>query len=172
MPTTVDTLFTPLITAAQACLCAALDLHPAAPAMCCVRYGGEVTINDCCPGLAWVRFESADPTDKNSFPSGSADINKCAHPVGQWAVQLELGIARCAPNATATHLPTCDEWATVKHAVMADMQAMRRAICCIQDAQKYRDLVIGQFITTGPAGGCLKTTVDVTVRLVGCDECI
>ena len=170
----VDTIFQPLLDASVGCLCVAMITHPSPPALCCQRWGDHVSLgvsttqDECCSGLAWVRFDSAVTTDDGSFPRASTLLRKCSQ---QWSVSLELGVARCAPIGDAHTLPTCGDWTDLKALAAADMLALRQTVCCIQEIFGYRDLVVGSFQPKGPEGGCYRTTLDVTVKLTGCDEC-
>jgi hypothetical protein len=184
MAVTTDTLFTPLLETAVGCLAVALLTHPFPPTIpTCLRWGDHTsfgvstTEDECCSGMSWVRFVDAVPTDEAAFPGSTEVIARCAQ---QWSVQLELGIARCAPTGTAHKLPTCGTWDQLKAAASADMLALRQAICCIQDTPDptnenpegpYRDLLVGTFSPHGPQGRCFDTTVDIHVRIIGCDEC-
>jgi hypothetical protein len=175
MPLT-DTLFTPLMLAARDCLTTGLVGHPDPPQLpACVRWGDHTlmavarTIDECCLGLPWARFGGAVPTDEAAFPGKSSEVDKCANPVDQWAVTVELGISRCAVVGDATTLPTPADWATLKTRQMEDMAALRRALCCLKPL--YRDVSVGSFAPHGPTGRCYHTTLDITVKVLGCGEC-
>lgn len=173
-----DDLFAPLVDYTLACLQAAVLAHPYPPGIVCVRAGDHVspgvstTENECCTGLAWVRFDTALPTDAQSFPNATSQIQHCTH---EWAVALEVGIARCAPTGTGHTLPTCGDWTLLKTQAAADMKAIREVACCVQNAPDYAywDLVLGAFKPEGPEGACSQTTADVTVKVIGCDaDCV
>src|SRR5678815_883248 len=82
------------------CLCAALATKPNPPAECCLRIGTDVSqevlpIDLCCSGFGYVRIGSMFPSGQ-SFPDPDSTDQGC---VGdRWAVELEMGVFRCAPN--------------------------------------------------------------------------
>jgi hypothetical protein len=172
-----DLVFEPLIDLITDCLCAAVAGHPTPPGQCGVRVGDHMSVqatltsDECCPGVAWVRMVSASPTNEGAFPNPSDDPQVCAPPIYQWVLHVELGIARCVPVGDIDHLPDCTSWTGVQLTGLLDAKVLRQAICCVQANPLYRDLVIDGLEVAGPDGACTRTTLNVAVKVVGCDEC-
>jgi hypothetical protein len=82
-----------------------------------------------------------------------------------------MGAARCAPTADANNLPTCEEWTDVSVAAFEDGAALRRALCCFKALPDRIDTLVaqGQQIPMSTEGGCLGTTLMVTISADACD---
>lgn len=127
------------------------------------------TENECCSGLAWVRIAAIYPSS-TSFPLQDEEPLKTG--VLRWAIDLEMGVARCAPTPGPTMLPTNAQWEEVVRNVMDDAAAMRRAVCCYiaMDPIPRKGIVLPhdwQPIET--QGGCAGGTMLVTVPGPACD---
>jgi hypothetical protein len=84
-------------------------------------------------------------------------------------VVLELGAARCAPVADGKSIPSCDQWTAASLAVLDDLAAMRRAVCCFAAARSWRRLVVGNHQPLPVEGGCIGGTLTLTVQAPACD---
>lgn len=151
------------------CLVAALAENPNPPTMACLRVGEEVRQDlsiyqdECCDGLAYVKINQVYPSA--SFPEILEDPTDCA--IDQWAVDLEMGVFRCAPTGTLQHLATCDQWNSAATQVHFDAAAMRAAVACFRGTQTPGDeLVVRAWLPLGPAGACTGGTQIVTASFM------
>jgi len=124
--------------------------------------------DECCQGLAWVRPVSFFPS------SGAFPVQDEVPPRGgmaAWAVNLEMGVIRCAPTPGADRIPTGQEWDDTVQAVMDDAAAMRRALCCFMDLVPGRAnrMVPGIWQPISVEGGCVGGILPLTVRGPVCD---
>lgn len=144
------------------------------PTICCLRVGEEVayglstTQDECCSGLSWVRITGLFPTG-GGFPEEGGQVNRCTP--DSWGVELEMGVARCAPVGDASTLPTCVEWTETARLLAEDAAAMRRAIlCCFQSPTEL--FSVGRWVPFGPEGMCVGGVMTVTVLVDACNECV
>ncbi|MGH9248991.1 MAG: hypothetical protein ACRD0W_05685 [Acidimicrobiales bacterium] len=169
-----DTVVTPLAEALLECLRVEVAKLAVPPAQVCLRTGDVVNLlislneDECCSGLAWVRVAGFYPSTNFPEPMEIPFIN---NQFPSWAVELEMGVARCAPTSDATHNPTCAQWTGAARAVNDDGQAMRDALCCFIDSgtppRKGRVLPqLWQPLTT--EGGCTGGIMSVLVRANPC----
>lgn len=169
-----DTVAFPVLEALAACLCqeiAAADLPE--PCFCGVL-AGQLVANEhcgsedcagdgCTGGQAWVRLAGVYPSSQ--FPVQDQDQATCATLL---AVEIEVGVARCAPvvsdegGAMEGDAPTLAQWHATTRLQMADMAAMRRAVLCCLGARS-RDYLLGAYAPFGPEGGCVGGIWTVTV---------
>lgn len=169
----------PFFAAAQAlyaCLCDQQNLRPEPerPARCCLIAGQDFELGvslqeDACKcGTAWVRIDSFTPSD--NFPLQQEVAQNCGP--AQWAMTLELGIARCPPVGTIDRLPTCEELNAYSELVMLDAQSMRNALlCCFGPSRPNRLMLIGGWSAFGPEGMCGGGKMTVQVQVLRCNEC-
>jgi hypothetical protein len=157
------------------CLCTAVNAAANPPAQCCVRWGSQFaldigeTFNECCDGVAIARFAGAYQSHDN-FPDTNVVPFNCDY--GIWAVQVELGIFRCAPMAERI---TCGMWAATNTQGMIDQLSLRQAICCFRElpgAGGFR--YDNDSISIAPLepildGGCAGVAMMVTVQVAACD---
>lgn len=124
--------------------------------------------DECCEGLAWVRPASFFPSS-GPFPGQDQVAQKKG--TLAWAVQLELGIVRCAPTPDENSIPSDDEWEAVVEAVMDAAAAMRRAICCFIEAEPGRAqrVLPGIWQPVAVEGGCVGGILPITVMGPACD---
>lgn len=167
----VDEMVTPVAAVLLACLAEAMGQVPKPPRVVSLRPGDRVEMllsklrDECCEGLAWVRPAPAYPS--SSFPEQDTVPSRCG--VLQWAVGLEMGAARCAPLGTVNNLPTAAEWTAVTRAELDDFAAMRRALCCFAQVDPDRLWLPGQWQPMTAGGGCVGSTITVTVAVPACD---
>lgn len=155
----------------QECFCAQLALGPNPPDQCCL-VAGRPAIAECCAGVAWVRMKNIYPT--STFPARSQKAERCIHPV--WAISIELGILRCAPETCGPLAnPCCDAEFDAVVQLLADRDAMVRTLsCCLQgvpDAPQLDEIVFGSWDIHDATGGCIGSTMDATVRLLNSCAC-
>lgn len=163
------------------CLCGAVQEHPTPPQHCCYRIGSEVAFDAdlytdlCCEGLAYVLLGDMWPSS-NSFPEMDQvrqANSRCR--IDAWAVELRMGIVRCAPAGTETTMPTCDNWAAAAATNRLDAWVLRRAACCFREAIPTIALldgfsvVVGRQVQGSIQGGCAERYVTVQVQVPNCD---
>jgi hypothetical protein len=171
--TLLDPIIAPVAADLLACLATEVAKTPDPPASVCLRPGDRVdlllstTYDECCSGLAWVRWV-------NQYPSANfPDPDEVASPCGvtRWAVTFELGVARCAPTSDAQTVPSCDQWIANTLDTYNDLAAVRRALCCYATTVKYQRLVyVGTAQPQTAEGGCVSVTMQVIVSAQACDE--
>lgn len=147
------------------------------PAVITMRSGevtGQLTavsggvVDECCPGLAWVRLVRFYPTD--AFPSEREGWTPCG-PAG-WAVVLEMGALRCAPFGDASRVPTDAEWSAAVLQQMQDAAAMRKAVdCCFGQLVVSETMVAAAWEERQPEGMCMGGTQQITVLVDACNDC-
>lgn len=161
--------------ALRACLDDAYDTaaDPDKPAKIGLRAGQEAPLNfgtredECCAGLGWVRIASIEPI-------ATAVDNPCQ--LHSRTVELELGVARCAPFGDATAGPTEDQWATLVLRVDDDALRMRQAVCCYRTSlegdplREFWDVREGLWQPLPLEGMCAGGTMLVTVGME-CNGC-
>lgn len=131
------------------CLCQALeDTNPVGS--CCV-VAVQPVVPNCCDGFAWVRTTGSlvVPYDPRQ---------RCLPPV--WALQVELGISRCAPGfCDALSNPCCENEAAAALVLMADFAALQRALLCclpaIAGGPKLDQITITGWTVGDPEGSCV-----------------
>lgn len=138
--------------ALRACLDAAFEDDTGKPAEICHRPGNEAPLSlgmaqdECCSGLAWVRIAGIEPVP-DAFDFQEPNANQCA--VFTRRITLELGVARCNPFGDASRGPTCEAWTELALRMDLDASAMRRAVCCFQEADNVGP---GEEVTAARAG--------------------
>lgn len=168
-----DVTALPLAQALLACLCSALDDTVGGPVCsCCLAPGPEPV--DCCDcaegeGKAWVRVVRIFPTTSR-FPQQALDPGACR--TGGWAVELELGVARCVATIDDDgNPPSCDDRNADTIKILEDAAAMRAAVSCCYpstDLGRAWRSVPGQWTPIAPAGGCAGGTMLVTIESADC----
>lgn len=150
------------------CFCILLAESPGgSPASCCITAGTPV-IADCCAGFAWVRLVSGYPTQ--TFPSHANITNNCM--VDTWALNVEVGVARCAaqPCDTAGNV-CCDANEAANDILMGDFKAMRALFSCGCTGLDTREFVVGNWTVGTPAGGCIDSRMTAVVLTSGNCDC-
>lgn len=125
----------------------------------------STTVDECCEGLAWVRPVLGWPSA--TFPVIDQTFVNC-YPV-QWAVQLEMGIARCAPRPSTNQLVTPEAWTDLTLAILDDYAAMRTALCCFEATHPDLMYLAGTWEPLPVDGGCVGGRQMVTVAVGACD---
>lgn len=156
-----------------ACLETALAAgpNPPPPGKIMLRAGAEVTpllgtgTDECCTGLGWVRIDSI------SGVRGIGERDNVVCFQAERVLTLELGVARCAPSAPASGVPTEDQWLAVALQLDADQGAMEAAICCAfndLEGSAAEEVAAGEYRPFGVDGNCIGGTMTVQVRMTNC----
>lgn len=168
-----ETILNGLANKLLACLCAELATNPSPPLYCCLRGGQEVAQDlgsrfgdECCQGLGYVKVNNIYPS--TNFPEQDTEAYDC---VRAWAVELEMGVFRCAPGQVGSLVP-CADWTATAQQLMHDAQAMRKAACCLfAQLLPGTGTLPGQWTPLGPQGGCTGGVMTVLVQ-VALDSCV
>jgi hypothetical protein len=169
-----DAVVAPVAADLLACLVVEMNKTTTPPASICLRSGTQVTaqlsetVDECCLGLAWVRFVRQYASGQSNFPDPDGMVSPCG--VLRWALVFELGAARCAPMAPESTVPTCAEHVDAALVLFDDLAAIRRALCCYATANKPDRLVFVSDAVPGDAeGGCQSVSMQVTISARACD---
>jgi hypothetical protein len=155
------------------CLETAIAAGPAPilPAHIMLRAGGEVTPllgtgdDECCRGLAWVRIV------RISGVRGLGELDNVACFSQERELELELGVARCAPSAPISSVPTEEQWTAAAFQLDADQGSMEQAICCAfagDGNALVEEVSVGEYLPFGVDGNCIGGTMSVFVRMSAC----
>lgn len=177
MTTTIleDPIVNPILDQLLGCLELEVAKVPVPPKLACLRPGTEIALllskyrDECCEGLAWVRPVSVYPSTE--FPEQDTTAGAAGNcGVIQWAVVVEVGVARCAPRPEADELVECSQWTADVHEIMHDAAAIRRAItCCFADLDIDRRFLPGIWTPLTVEGGCMGGFQQVVVAVPACD---
>jgi hypothetical protein len=155
--------FFPMLARLQECLCKELA-EAGGPSLCyCGLMVGtspppfglmDCSKGDC--GVAWVRPMLAYPS--TAFPAQDADGGNQRACAGPLAMQVEAGVARCAPRAQGRSAqPDPQDVFDAARLYMSDMAAVRRAIACCFGKDRDVQFSMGQWsplaVSAGSAGG-------------------
>ncbi len=146
---------------------------PNPPAVVCMRPGDRIDLlisqlrDECCEGLAWIRVAGIYPS--TNFPTQDETFQKCQT---GWGVQVELGVARCAPVGDENNLPSCDEWTAATNNVTADAAALRRTLLRWKtlEENRFRQYIPGGYLPLTTEGGCVGGAMLVTFAAPACDR--
>jgi len=136
-----------------------------------LRAGSEVTpllstkTDECCSGLGWVRIQSI------SGVRSLGELDNVACFQQERTLNLELGVARCAPSSDISTVPTEEQWAAVAMQLDADQGAMEAAICCAfgdLEGSSAEEVAVGEYLPFGVDGNCIGGTMQVSVRMTVC----
>lgn len=170
--TIVDLVATPLAMRLLVCLSTQVAQLEKPPANVMLRSGTQVnylmslTRNECCEGLAWVRVAQIVPSSGNSWPAQDQTPQRCG--TQRYAVELEMGVVRCAPVATAQAIPSDDRWNISTIDTLADFAAMDRAICCFLEG--FTGLALpGAWNPIAVQGMCVGGTMNLTASANPCN---
>jgi hypothetical protein len=175
----VDPIGMPVALALLGCLTQQMNTLPTPPAKIQLRAGGETgpligpNVDECCPGLAWVRIVEIYPS-WDSFPAEDNTWLPCG-PLG-YAVVLEMGSAFCMPWSDSEEgfenldPPSGDDWLGAASTAMQHQTLMRRAAaCCFGQFQRR---AVGGWQPLSVEGGCTGGTLKVTVSVIApCGDC-
>lgn len=160
----VDTSFLPVQAALLGCLDTAVADLTNPPAIVAPRYGEQVVFDMaqnadlCCDGFAWVRMGNAVPESSN--PAGCGML---------WQLDLEMGLVSCAPMGDDMNIVSELQHVTANATIVEGFMALRRAICCFRDLALY-NFRVGPWQPAGPAGGCMGSSVTLTVQVLVYDD--
>lgn len=166
------------------CLCAQLpETVGGDVCSCCLHPGQSVPVDYCCEcdvggeageGQAWVRPGRIYPTS-GRFPVQLVDAAPCPAGLGLWAVELVLGVYRCAAAMDDDgEPPSCDRTWGDTEKLLSDAAALRAAIsCCFPNMGDPGEgdppvVVVGGWESLGPSGGCVGGQMTVTVQFSDC----
>lgn len=137
-----------------------------------LRAGSEVTPllstvdDECCSGLGWVRIA------RISGVRNVGELDNVACFAQERTLELELGVARCAPTgSSASNIPTEDQWTQAALQLDADQGAMESAVCCAfgdGDDAMVEEVSVGEYLPFGVDGNCMGGTMTVSVRMTAC----
>ena len=168
----VDTVATPLAMRLLLCLDRQVQQLEKPPANVMLRSGTQVnylmslTKNECCSGLAWVRVAGIVPSSGNNWPAQDLAPLKCG--TQAYAVELEMGVVRCAPISTPQAIPSEDTWNISAIDTLADFAAMDRAICCFLEG--FNRLALpGAWSPIAVQGTCVGGTMTLTASAAPCN---
>ena len=159
----LDQAIWPVVEAMSVCLCSTLNDAGLGDNLCfCGIFPGAQAydqMGEGTAGQAWVRVVRIYPS--NTFPQIEQNPRRSCG--SDLAVELEIGVLRCAPMPTDAGRipPTMSAQWDATRLQMADMAAMQRAVqCCYSDS----DLVmLGNYTPAGPTGGVVGGTWQVFV---------
>lgn len=136
-----------------------------------LRAGAEVTpllgTNDdeCCRGLGWVRIV------RISGVKGIGELDNVSCFQQERTLELEMGVARCAPSSDISSVPTEEQWTQAAFQLDADQGAMEAAVCCAftgADNPLVEEVSVGEYLPFGVDGNCIGGTMSVFVRMTAC----
>lgn len=165
------TLAQDLLACLQTELTAPQTTFPIAPQYVMLRAGEQVTpllgTNDdeCCRGLAWVRIVSRT----GARELGELDNVVCFR--DDRRLVLELGVARCAPSAPVSGVPTEDQWTLAATQLDSDMGSMEAAVCCAfadVEGSPAEEVAVGEYRPFGVDGNCIGGTMTVNITMSVC----
>lgn len=145
--------------------------YPILPQHIMLRAGAEVTPllgtgdDECCRGLGWVRIAGISGVRE----LGQLDNTSCF--AQERTLELELGVARCAPSAPTESVPTEDQWTTAALQLDEDQGDMEAAICCAfgdVEGSAAEEVAVGEYRPFGVDGNCIGGTMTVRVRMTVC----
>lgn len=171
----LDTVVADLTTGLEMCLQTALGARPNPPATVCTIPGEGFQLmlsaglmeNLCCDGYAAVRLAGVTPR----YDTLAEFVSPCG--IQRWRVDLEMGVARCAPVGDIEAGPSCPQWRAAADLAMSDLGAMGEALCCFQALPVVggaQNTTVTQWLPFGPEGGCQGGIMGVSV-LVGACQC-
>jgi len=153
----------------MSCLCENVLLNPKPPQQCGFRIGATgdplagFEEDECCGGLAFVRFNRAYPSF--NVPNQNPTAISCAL---TWAAEFEMGIWRCVPIGTAAAPPSQAEWDQAHVDQMNDWATLRATLCCFLDQREQRSVSVSEMAPKGdPEGGCFGISMTLQADIYG-----
>lgn len=175
MPVPDDNVISPIANQLLTCLKAEVAKVSVPPQKVGFRTGNIVAMyislneDECCEGLAWVRWAGGFPSETLGEPLAAPNIGG-RNNLGFWTLNFELGVARCAPTSGATTNPTIEAWNTASELVFEDQAALRRTYCCFNDLPRRKGKTLIQ--DTSPIdteGGCSGSTLTLATLGPSCE---
>lgn len=124
--------------------------------------------DECCEGLAWVRVAQVAPSSSAQWPNPDITPQPC-WPL-RYAVQLEMGIVRCAPAPGANEIPSQDAWDNLTDLILNDMAAMQNAACCFADGFDLHGVyLVGAWNPLSIEGACAGGSMTITASAGPCN---
>lgn len=122
----------------------------------------------CCQGAGWVRVGDSFPTDGSLEPIESIKANACL-PV-TWALNLDVGVARCYPGYGNVQGPTDADHLAARAMDLLDLQTIEKAICCWARTLRPKGTLyqVTGIAVTGPAGACISRIASILVQTGRC----
>lgn len=126
--------------------------------------GDTVPADDCCAGLAWVRVANMYPTD-----GGFGQLAELRTEPPAWAIVIEAGVLRCAPQMAANgRPPSADAIAAAADRDREDRNALILAIVCdLPERLPGLAQLLGPWTPTGPDGDCQGGFIQTTILSEG-----
>jgi hypothetical protein len=149
-----------VLAALESCWCQQLqDSLGGPPAVCCLTSGAPV-VPECCGGFSWVRLIGAYPSI--AFPQVAAAPQRCF--IDTWALQVEVGITRCAPvPCDSLSAACCTAEADAAAILLDDFTRMRMLFTCGCIGLPSDLIIPGAFKVYGPEGGCIGGSITATI---------
>lgn len=169
MTTYPDTLIRPVMQNILTCLTNEAAQNPSPPGLVSYRLGvtgdplAGVVEDECCDGLAWLRFSQMTPSW--SAPNPNTASVRCAV---AWTLEVEIGIWRCVPMGDAAAPPTPEEWLEAQNQMFDDTKTLRATACCFTRQRDPGSVVWGPIAPkSDPQGGCFGVSMFLTIDLYG-----
>lgn len=153
------------------CLCVQLAETPGGPVCRCCLHPGPVPADFCCDcsdadgpanGQAGVRIVSQYPS--RTFPAADTTVLFGCPGFSPWAGVLEMVVHRCVHVVDDRgRPPSCEQLTLDTEIVLADAEAMRRAVLCCY-ADQDRAFLMNAWNPIAPSGGCAGGTMQVVVE--------
>lgn len=151
-----------ILSALQACWCEQLSCSlGGSPLTCCITPGNPAFPETGCGGFAWVRLVGAYPSV--NFPQHASQPQKCI--IDTWALQVEVGITRCAPQpCEVLGDACCDQQADASAILADDFAQMRKLFICGCLGLASDEIIMGSMTVYGPEGGLVGVKMQATLR--------
>jgi hypothetical protein len=121
--------------------------------------------DECCEGVAWVRLTGVLPTTE--FPEEAG-----WQPDGEvsWAVETEIGVARCGGGPGAEMAPTDAQYLADVQKLADDAAALRRVGPNLRaTSTAVIDVMYGRWDPVAAEGNCMGGVIKLTVQIEACD---
>lgn len=133
--------------------------------------GAEVAWDDCCKGQLWVRTVEVYPT-MNGSPFPNQDLRQAGCGVEMLAVQIGVGVMRCAATLNDQGQPPSAAQMT-KDAVgiLQDQATVLHTLTCLPGNGYIKKLLINRWTPQGPSGSCAggEWTAYIAVGVCPCE---
>lgn len=143
----------------------------------CLVPGTEPEAVNCCPGQGQLTVHVVRAYPTTNFPAPDSERRACDFPY--LAVIYGVQVWRCAPVGQGSHAPTCEALDRSALTTMVDILGVSSGIaCCLADRGSAEAVigfgyrwVLGDHETTEVRGGCVGTSLQVTIGIPRCWEC-